>query len=150
MPPRKKAKAAADPVGPVFDISQYRDTARYYIWREIERDDQEPLRIKVQDLTIRQANDLAFPATALLGDIYVAIAPYVVEWNLRAENLETGEIVDVPPPVTLGPEAFELLPTSVSTNIYFWLRSPWLMHAATEKKASTPSTSTTEPPSTSD
>lgn len=145
----KKAKTVVDAAS-VFDISQYRDTARYYIWREIEREGQDPLRIKVQDLTVRQANDLAFPTTALLGDIYAAIAPYVVEWNLRAENLETGEIVDVPPPATLGPDAFELLPTSVATNIYLWLRTPWLMHSVTEKKASTPSTSTADPPSETD
>lgn len=139
MPPRKHAAA------PVFDIAQYRDTARYYVWREIEREDQEPLRVKLQDLTVRQTNDLAFGTDATMGDIYAAIAPYVVAWNLRAENLETGVVVDVPPPAEIGSDVFELLPNTVTLEIYFWLKTPWLMRSAEKKEPDSTSSEPTEP-----
>ncbi len=145
MPPRKKA----DPVAPVFDLSQFRE-APHYVWREIDREDGEPIRVKLLDLSIRQTNAIPWAGSTPMREIFGHIAPYVAEWDFKAENIETGELVDVPPPSVLGGEVFELLPSAAGTAIAMWLKTPWAMRAADTKKASTPSTSTTEPPNTSD
>lgn len=143
MPKKAKTEAMA------FDLSQYRE-AKHYVWREIDREDQEPLRVKLLDLSIRQTNAIPWAGSMLLREIFDHIAPYVVEWNFQAEDIETGETVDVPPPAVLGGEVFELLPNPVGTAIAMWLKTPWAMKAADAKKASTPSTSTTDPPSETD
>jgi hypothetical protein len=145
--PRKAASA------PVFDISKFREPA-HHITRSIDWGDegQAPLSVTLQDLSIRQTNELAAAVASEtpMGEVYKLIAPYVTGWDFQAENLDTGEMVAVPPPAEAGPAVFELLPNAVGMTIYLWLKSPWLMKAADSKKVSTPSTSTTDPPSNND
>lgn len=141
MAPRKKAAESA----PVFSLDQYREAA-HYVWREIERDDGDPLRVRLVDLSIRQTNEIPWGIQTPMKDAFAAVAPYVVEWSLEAVNLETGETVPVPPPAEVGPEVFELLPNIVAGNIVNWLKIPFFMKAEFEKKESTPSPSTTESP----
>lgn len=143
--PRKPATTAA---APAFDLSLFRE-AKHYVWREIEREEQEPLRVKLQDLSIRQTNAIPWATGMALRTVFEHIAPYVVAWDFEAVNIETGETVAVPPPAEAGPDVFELLPNTVGTEIVMWLRTPWVM-TVNAKKALKPSTSTTDPPKTSD
>ena len=146
MAPRKKKSEDA----PVFDLSQYREQRRY-VWREIEREDGPPLRVRIEDLSIRQTNDVPWGMDVSLKASMEAVAPYVVEWSLTAENLATGEIVAVPPPCSeAGWRVFELLPNSVAADIINWLKIPHYMKAEEIKKSQAASSSTTEPSSETD
>lgn len=118
-----------------------------YIWREIEREgeDAAPLRVKVLDLTTKQTEDIPWGTRVKLRESYEAIAPYVVAWDLRAENIRTGEMIDVPPPAEAGPEVFELLTNAEGSALVNWLKVPTYMKAELEKK-SQPSTSTSKRP----
>ena len=51
------------------------------------------------------------------GERWALIAPHVRNWNLLARDLETGEIVQVPPPAEAGPDAFKALEPA----LYLWL-----------------------------
>ncbi len=147
MPARKKpveTPAAFDAV-PEFDLALFRESAHYVI-RDIPREDDEPLRVRVRDLSIRQTNAIPWGVNVPLRESFEHVAQYVVEWNLCAENVETGETVAVPPPAVVGWEVFELLPNSVGSDLVNWLKVPFFMKAEAEKKALTPSTSTTDPP----
>jgi len=119
---------------------------KHYVWREIEREGQEPLRVKMQDLSIRQTNAIPWGLSVPLRDAFEAVAPYVVEWNFEAVNMDTGELVPVPPPAEVGWEVFELLPNPVAGAIVNWLKIPFYMKTEAEKKSPNESTSTTEPP----
>jgi hypothetical protein len=44
------------------------------------------------------------------------LAPYIIEWNVKAEN-EAGEIVDVPAPADGGADVFALIPN----EHYSWM-----------------------------
>lgn len=147
MPPRKKVagsrQQAAEPV--VFDLSQFVE-AKHYVWREIEREDQEPLRVKLQDLSIRQTNEIPWGISVPMKEAFEAVASYVVEWNFEAVDISTGALVPVPPPAEVGWEVFDLLPNTVAGNIVNWLKIPFYMKSEAEKKSSTPSSNTTDPP----
>lgn len=139
MAPRKKKSEDT----PVFDLSQFREERRY-VWREIEREGGEPLRVKLQDLSIRQTNEIPWSLNTPLRDSLQAVAQYVAEWNFTAENLETGEVVPVPPPAEAGWEVFELLPNSASGDIVNWLKIPHYMKAEEAKKSQAASLTSSE------
>lgn len=144
MAPRKKATKAAEESTPVFDISQFREEKRY-VWREIDREDGEPLKVKLQDISIRQAVDIPWGMKTPLKETMQVAAQYVAEWSHKAENLETGEVIDVPPPAEAGWEVFELLPNEVASDIVNWLKVPHYMKslkAESEKKSETASSTT--------
>lgn len=144
MPPRKHAAA------PVFDIARYRE-APHYVWREVEWPDRDrPLRVQVQDLSIRQHRAIPVGTDVTLADQYAAIASYVVGWDFEAVDLTTGETVQVPPPAEAGPEVFELLPDTVAIGVLLWMYNPSYMRGVAAKKASMPSETTTDPPSGDD
>ena len=126
MPSKKAA--------PVFDISQYQPLARYH-WREIEREDAAPLRVRLRDLSIGQTNAIPYGLKVPLTDAFAVIAPYVAEWDLRAVNTATGEEVDVPPPAEAGPGVLELLDSATGALLVTWLKAPHAMQAAAEKKS---------------
>ncbi len=161
MPPRKsvtttdgRPRAAANKrladAPAVFDIAQYREVP-HYVWRDVEWPDRDrPLRVQVQDLSIRQHRAIPAGKGVLLADQYPAIAPYVVAWDFEAVSLETGETVPVPPPAEAGWEVFELLPDAVAIGVMLWIYNPSYMRGIAAKKASTPSESTTDPPSGND
>lgn len=146
MAPRKKTKQAEPAQAPVFDLSQYREQRRY-VWREIEREDDEPLRVKLLRLTLREVKAIPYSGTTPMSDIYKSIAPYVVDWNFRAENLTTGEVVDVPPPSVVGPEVLELMENVVGNEIAEWLLLPQIKQRSSQKKDSTSSEIGEPPPS---
>lgn len=145
MAPRKKKSEDT----PVFDLSQFREQRRY-VWREIEREGGEPLRVKLLRLTLREVEDIPYTATTPMRDVYAAIAPFVVEWNFTAENLETGEVVPVPPPAEVGGEVFELMENVVGNEIAQWLKLPRFMERDEQKKALASSENGEPPPSEND
>lgn len=142
--PRKAVSA------PGFDISRFRDIRRY-VWREIERKDADAVNVKLLRLTMAEVDALTFVPTAPMADIHRQIAPYVVEWDFRAENLDTGEVISVPPPAEVGPEIFELMVDPIGMEIFLWLKTPHLMLRDQDdaKKASSSSESGGEPSSNS-
>jgi hypothetical protein len=127
MPTKKKPT-------PIFDISRVAPEARYH-WREIEREDRDPLRVKVLDLNIAQTEAIPYGMNVPLKDAFVAIAPYVVEWDLRLVDKESGDTVDVPPPAEYGPEVLDLLDTAAGIRLVSWLKAPHVMQAAQEREA---------------
>lgn len=139
MTPSQKVQA------PTFDLAQYR-AERRYVWREIEREDDEPLKVKLLRLNIRESDGIPFKADVQMAEIHEAIAPFVVEWNFRAENVETHEVVDVPPPAVVGGEVFQLMENGIGVQIATWLKMPRLMEREGEKKDLTSSESMESPP----
>lgn len=117
---------------PVFDITKVQPEARYH-WREIEREDREPLRVKVLDLNIAQTEVIPYGMKTPLRDAFEAIAPYVAEWDLRLVDKESGAVVDVPPPAEYGPDVLDLLDTATGIQLVSWLKAPHVMKAAQER-----------------
>lgn len=136
----RKQDAATPSLADLLDPSKFRPVP-HYTWREVERGDEDPLRIRVQVLSMRQADAIPWTTETPMADIYEAIAPHVVDWDLHAENIDTGELVAVPSPAQLGPEVFELLPNSVGTTIALWLKFPSGMARAAQ--ATEPNTADT-------
>ena len=143
MSPKKKADAPAP-----FDLTSLQRVP-HYVWREIEREDQEPLRVKLRDLSIRETNEIPIGASVKMSDVYPILAPYVVEWTLEALNTETGETIPVPPPAEAGWEVFELLNDEEGSAVLTWLKYPQAMKGLAQKKAQSSSTTTPTPANTS-
>lgn len=150
MPAKKTAVAATKATTPVFDISQFREQKRY-VTREIDREGTKPLTVKLEDLSIRQTNEIPWGMKVPLKESMEVCAQYVAEWDLEAENIATGDLMSVPPPSEAGWEVFELVENSVAVAIINWLKIPHYMKAQAEKpeaeegkKSSTASTSTSE------
>lgn len=124
-----------------LDFTTLRRAARYH-WREIEREDDEPLRVKVLDLSMAETDAIPLTMKTPLREALEVVAPYVVEWNFRAVNTVNGETIDVPPPAEAGAEVFDLLTIEESGAILSWLKYPQQMRGAEAKKALPPSKNT--------
>lgn len=120
---------------PVFDITTVQRAPRY-VWREVEREDAPPLRVKVKDLGIAETEAIPVNMRTALSESLQAIAPYVVEWDFEAVNKETGETIPVPPPAEAGWEVLEILSEVEAGTILAWLKYPTNMKIMQEKKAS--------------
>lgn len=132
--PSRKPKAAA-PVP--FDLASLRE-AKHYVTRTIERlNDKPPITVKLLDLNIREAEAIPAGTRTPLKETMQAMAPFVTEWDMEAEDLRTGATVAVPAPGS--PEAtaavgegnewqlFELLDDVAASNIAIWLKNPaWM------------------------
>ena len=148
-------------------IMGYRPKPRYrdVVLESIDTEDgAQPFSARIRShLTFGQID--AIPHPLLEGTRYAeieqAIAPYVVGWNVLAENIETGEVEPVPPPAEAGPEAFKCVSGFEVQWLAIQLKQTSLgsveeLHAleqddvltpeqAAQKKDSTPSVSTPEP-----
>lgn len=133
-------KKATEP----FDISSLQRAPRY-VWREVEREDADPLRVKVKDLSIAETNSIPALLRTQLSESLQVIAPFIVEWNFTAINTLTGKEVAVPPPAEVGWEVLELLEESEAGAILSWLKYPHVMKTEVEKKDFTASDSTPAP-----
>ncbi len=70
----------------------------------------EPLTAKVQvNIPFLQLDAIPRGNEATFQDIFEGIARYVGEWNLTAEDLETGKVEPVPPPAEAGWEVLQCL-----------------------------------------
>jgi hypothetical protein len=145
MPPKK----SAEPTAP-FDFTSLRE-AKHYIWREIERSNEKPpLRVKLLDLNIREAEAIPAGTRTPLKDSLQVVYRYVVEWDLEAENLQTGKTVAVPAPGS--PEAtalvgegnewqlLEVIDDLAASNIVMWLKNPSWMELKTKNSKASEST----------
>lgn len=146
MAARGKSPKPTEAAAPVFDLSQYREQRRY-VWREIEREGDRPLRVKLLRLNLREVQEIPYKPSTPMAEVYQAIAPYVVDWDFQAVNLTTGETVDVPPPSEIGPGVFELMENTIGNEIATWLLLPQIKQTALQKKDSTSSESGEPPPS---
>ncbi|MGB3305496.1 MAG: hypothetical protein WBA63_04865 [Thermomicrobiales bacterium] len=152
--PKKKAEAPVPNLTPVpTPISAYQRKPRYKEYMLDLTDDGEqlePLRVKVRsNLTFGELNDIPGGPDATFEEIFVAIAPHVIEWNASAMNAETGELEVVPAPAVAGPDALLVLDH---------LEALWLVQKVKygylggddRKKELTPPDSTDEPSSDPD
>ncbi len=103
--------------------------------------------MKLLRLTMQEVGELVFGPTTPMKDVHASIAPYVVEWDFKAENLLTGELIDVPPPAEIGGEVFEIMEGPIGTMIVLWLKSPQFMERGDDEKKDSSSSEPTEPPS---
>jgi hypothetical protein len=125
-------------VGGIFDIASLREV-KHYFWREVDRgEDRPPLKVKLLDLNIREAEAIPSGIRTPLRDAMQAMADYVVEWDLQAEDTRTGKVVPVPAPGSAeakqnyGEDAwqlFEVLDDGTVSLILVWLKNPSYMEA---------------------
>lgn len=121
-----------------FDISTMRRAAEYR-WCELAREGRDPLRARVRSLSIGEVERIPYSKDTQFQEAFQAIAPYVVEWNLTAENLTTGKEEDVPAPAEAGWETLTLLNHAEAIWIINQVRHGHLFQTDAEGKASRPS-----------
>jgi len=51
------------------------------------------------------------------GQLYRYVCPRVRAWNAKARDLNTGHLMDVPPPAEIGPDAFR----AIHPRILLWI-----------------------------
>jgi len=151
----KKSKRADN----IFDLSQYRRfiepvSVEHVFERTAitpEGDEaetqppREPLRVWVRsNVSFAELNAIPRGMSATFEECFPRIAHMVTKWNLQAENLETGEVEDVPPPAVAGPDVFLLLEPVEATWLIVTCRTAHL-GGDDRKKGSTAPASTDEP-----
>lgn len=109
--PKKKPQPAIEAVTP---ITGYRRPHTYREFRFDEYPDlpagAEPLTVKVRaNLSFDEIDAIPFGAGTPYADVFQAIAPHVVTWNVIREVLETGQMEAVPPPAEAGWEVLQVL-----------------------------------------
>jgi hypothetical protein len=132
--------------------------------REIPIRDDIVLTVTLEHLTSKQASAIPFQMRTKHEDAYRAIWPYVLDWDVRAVDPDTGKTIPVPAPghpdapafvaKYIGEEAepWELLDYMLDRDtgslVVSWLINPGGMKLATEqgKKSSTPSKPGDTPP----
>lgn len=158
-PRRKTTAKTATPL----TLDSLREKKRY-VWRTVDRlEDRGNLRFKALDLNVRESEAIPVTVRTPLREAAQAIAPYIVEWDLEAEDQNTGKNVPVPVPNASDPQATAiagegnewellfLLDDYTVNRIIMWLKNPAFMKLqekeseaeATkgEGKSSTPSAS---------
>ena len=141
--PRKNAKTP-EPV----EITGYRVRPRYRDvtcdWYELD-EGEEPFTATIRtNLTFDQLNAIPAGKDVTFEEVWQEIAPYVVGWNLVAENMSTGTVEPVPPPSEAGPIAFRALDSALSLWLIAQVRTAHL-GGPERKKEPTPSGSTPAP-----
>lgn len=111
--PRAKKQPAVEAVAPV-PITGYVRPHTYREFKYVEYpdlpEDAEPLTVKVRaNLSFDEIDAIPFGAGTPYADVFQAIAPHVVAWNVVRVALETGQPEAVPPPAEAGWEVFTVL-----------------------------------------
>lgn len=114
--------------------------AKRYVWRTVDRmEDRGILKFKVLDLNVLESEEIPTGIRVPLRDAAKKIAPYIVEWDLVAEDLTTGKEVPVPVPNASDPEATRIagagnewellfiLDDYTVNRIIMWLKNPAFM-----------------------
>lgn len=104
-----------------------------------------PLWVTVQtNLSFRELNAIPYgpgtPYTALMA----TTARYVVDWNARALNLDSGEWEIVPPPATAGPDIYLVLSTDEAEWIFSKVKTGY--QGGDDRKKDLPTPKPSEPP----
>lgn len=109
----KKKKAGAAPQPESTPIIGYRPRPRY---RDVtlttipHEDGGQPFSARIRaHLTFGQMEEIPYGPGVAYRVIEDAIAPYVVGWNVMAENVESGQLEPVPPPAEAGVDAFKFI-----------------------------------------
>lgn len=92
----------------------------------IDRDGEPPLLVTVQRLTDAERACIPMTADAKMGDVYKAIAPYILDWNLEAVDVFTGvqRAVPVPSQAAVGWEVLEVLDSATVIKLAMLLKRP--------------------------
>lgn len=132
--------------------------------REIPIRDDVVLKVTLEHLTSRQARDIPFGARTPHEDAYKAVWQYVLDWDVRAVDPDTGKTIPVPAPghpdapafvkeyIGEDAEPWELLDYMLDRDtgslVVSWLVNPGGMKLSTEmgKTRSTPSKNGDTPP----
>lgn len=97
-------------------------TCEWTDWHDPEEpapDGAEPFRAELRtNLTWGEIDQIdLFSGNLVYADLWKIIAPHVRDWNLLGQDLESGEVVKVPPPAEAGPDAFKVL----DAGLTFWI-----------------------------
>lgn len=85
-------------------------------------DGSEPLIVTLNNgLTFRQINEIPFGPAVTYGELWKAVAPYVLEWNVMGVK-EDGTTELLPAPAEEGPGVFEFVRKTVVAWIAWELR----------------------------
>lgn len=113
-------------------------------WFDLE-DGEEPLKATIRtNLTFAQLEEIPSGDHVTFPEVWEVIYPYVVAWNVLAEDESTGDIVPVPPPAEAGPEVAKLLDAQMSLWLITQVRMAHL-GGAERKNGSAPSGGTSGP-----
>lgn len=145
-----KTKAAAP--APTGFISRPRYREVECDWFELE-DGEVPFTATIRtNLTFAQLEEIPSGDNATFPEVWEVIHPYVIAWNLMAEDASTGEIVEVPPPAEAGPDVAKMLDAQMSLWLIAQVRMAHLggidrneKVGGDRKNGSTPSGSTPGP-----
>lgn len=98
-------------------------------WRWIEcawtsgADDEELFRAEVRsNLTWGEIDQIDLSGALTYNELWQVIAPHVRAWNALGIDAETGEVAEVPPPATAGPDAFRAIEPALTMWIAQQLR----------------------------
>lgn len=161
MPPRKSTKAA-EPA--VFNLKDFQPVGfETPDERKIDMGNDVVLTVKLAHLTTRQVKEI--PLKGSLEAAYRAAAKYVLDWDARAHNPATGDVIDIPAPgdpaavefvkkyIGEDAEPWELLEyildNATGGQLLVWLVNPAAMQLSTEagKSRSSGSETSDTPPS---
>ena len=165
QPRRKKADAPAETVdapkdaaaAPVIALDRFRTVGLDAPdVREIEIGDGAVLTVTLAHLTTRQAKQIPFGLRTKHEEAYRAAWKYVLDWDIRAVNPDTGETIAVPAPGHPDAPAFVktyigedaepwelleyLLDNEIGSLVLTWLINPGGMRLAEASGKSSTST----------
>ena len=165
MPQPRKPKAA-EPA--VFTLDDFRPIGfEEPDEREIEVRPGVVLHVTLTRLNRRQTKKIPWGTRVDIEKVYRAAWPYVLAWDLRARNPETGEAIPIPAPGEpaavefvkryIGEDAepwelLEVLDNDTGMLVMTWLVNPGAMKLSTSlgKPSSTPSKIGDTPPASAD
>lgn len=93
--------------------------ARRSEWHELEREGEEPLRVRLQRLSVQEAEELPDSVRQSEEEALVTAAGYILEWNLTATN-DAGDEAPVPLPSEVDD------PVAMLKWFFSWDELSWL------------------------
>ena len=106
-------------------------------------DGSEPFRATIiTSLSFAEIDAIPLNGEATYGDLFAAIAPYVVAWNAMGRNAETGEYELLPPPAEAGPDVLRLVEPLITTFLAIKLKRVHLGDEAVREKKEPPANDT--------
>lgn len=64
----------------------------------IDRKDEDPLFLMLRDITPQERSRIPWGPGITMEDMYRGIAPYILDWNLRAKVVGSDTLSDIPAP----------------------------------------------------
>lgn len=111
----------------------------------------EPFRATiVTSLSFDQIDAIRMGDGTKYTDLFAAIAPYVLEWNAEAFNVETKEWEPIDAPAIAGPKVLNAVDPSITVFLALKLRSVHMGDPVERPKDVTPSDATPDTPRKND